>query len=104
LSNAVINQEGDLAALMKAGAVNPLLMPRVSPPACRPGHIAFHVSNDLGMVPKTPLVVRINGVDVAPAKITRTGSLYHVETNASGSNDLELRVGNQSLFAGKVTL
>jgi hypothetical protein len=100
--NLVLNQEGDVAELAKSG--NPALMPRVTTPRGRPGLIAFHLTNDLGMVPKTELKVRIDGEAVSPDKITHTGTLYSIETPSSGAVQLEVHVGPTVFFNGKVTL
>jgi hypothetical protein len=99
---AILNQEGDLLALAASG--DPVLVPRLAPARCRPGLVAFHLSNDLGLVPKSAVTVRLNGNDVPAGKVRHTGSLYSAETELSGAVDLEVRVGDKAIFTGKVFL
>jgi hypothetical protein len=102
--NLVLNQEGDVGELAKLGAASPAIAPRLSTPRCPPGLIAFHVSNDLGLVPKSALTENLDGDEVPPAKITHTGTLFSIQTTASGPLLLEVAAKGAAIFTGKVTL
>ncbi len=104
MRSAILNQEGDVAELAKAGMTDATLAPRASKARCRKGLIAFQLSNDLGMVPKSAIIVKLNGVDVAADKITRNASLIAIDTALTGSVSIEVRAGNRIVYSDALTL
>ncbi|MBA2480900.1 MAG: hypothetical protein H0V44_09570 [Planctomycetes bacterium] len=106
LRNIIMNQEGNLPELLKAGATDPALMPRMSNLRTRIGFVGFHISNDLGMVPKTGIQVRFNGSDIEPSAVRQNGSLFSVtiESKHSAQATLEVLVGKDVLATKQVSL
>ncbi|MBA3708033.1 MAG: hypothetical protein H0W83_04320 [Planctomycetes bacterium] len=106
LRNIIMNQEGNLAELIKAGATDPALKPRLSTLRCRPGFVAFHISNDLGMIPKTGIEASINAQVVLKTAIQQNGSLFTIIVPPAqvGQATLEVRVGDTVLATKQVSL
>jgi hypothetical protein len=106
LKNIIMNQEGNLPELTKAGASDPGLRPRVSQLCTRTGFVGFHISNDVGMVPKTAISVAFNGNNIPRSAICQNGSMFSVqiETGMSGLGTLEIRAGTEVLMTKQVTL
>jgi hypothetical protein len=96
----ILSQAGDVAELAKLA--EPALAPRITPPRFRPGQLSFHLSNDLGMVPKTDVLVKLNGTEVPAARLTRIGTLYSIETSLPGPAQLEVSAGGTGIFSGPV--
>lgn len=101
----ILLNEGDMAELAKAGEQTPELMPRITPPRIRPGSVAFHLSNAAGAVPKGELTIRLDGKAIEAARVMRLGSLIVIDTQKqTGPTDFEVRAGERTLHASKVTL
>ena len=77
---------------------------KVSAPVNDQGLLSFHLSNRLGTVPSDPVVVRVDGVPVAPADISRQGTLVvaTLPPKTGVAPMIQILLGTRSVFSGEV--
>ena len=97
---------GDVAALATLQSERTDLKPTTSPPVGSPGMVAFHLATPSGLVPRVgDLRARANGQDVPTERIKRWGSLVVlVLPSMSGMVDIDVKLGETTVFAGGVRL
>ncbi len=99
---ALLSGEGRLLQL--ADDQKPEHQPRVSVPVNDQGLLSFHLSNRLGTVPTDPVVVRVDGVPVAPSDISRQGTLVVaiLPPKAGVAPMIQILLGTKPVFSGEV--
>jgi hypothetical protein len=98
----VADAGGDLAELLRLGAGQPRLALKASTPLVAGGRASFHLSNAAGVIPRSALELRLDGLPLANDKVARLGSIVSLEVGAGGSPTLELRVGSTIIFSAQV--
>ncbi|MBA3685922.1 MAG: hypothetical protein H0W72_11880 [Planctomycetes bacterium] len=101
LTLAIAIAEGDVAGVAAAGGDAKLA---VSTPLARPGQIALHIATVSGLLPRTGLEVRIDGKTVPSDRIARWGSLWLLDGPGNGTHTVDVLVGGQPAWGGRVTL
>jgi len=106
LQAALANHIGDALALAALHPERSDLKPTTSPPVGRPGVIAFHLATGSGLVPRVgELHARVDGKAVPATSIKRWGSLVVLLLPGSAGNvDLDIKLGDTTVFAGGVRL
>ena len=98
------NRVGDLAELCIYAAAEPACRPRISVPIVDGQLISFQLSNDYGMLPRSNLVMTIDGAPVAPSAILRLGPVIGIRTTLHGPHVLTVRGGEHAIYSATVDL
>jgi hypothetical protein len=97
---ALASAEGDLAAVARLAGDKPELAPRISPPVFADGQFAFHLSTTSGLIPRTPVEVRVKGQPVPAGRIQRFASLVLVHATLAAGDAYEVRLGDRVIGSG----
>ena len=89
----------DFATLKKFNVDDSSVRPQAMLMHNGPASISFHLNDQFGRVPSADVSVLVNNQVVDPATIKRLGSLLQIPINQTGRMALELRLGEQLLFA-----
>ncbi len=84
---------GDMAELARLGTVDPQLMPHCSPVQIHHGLICFHLSNAIGSLPRSGVVIKLNGAVVPATSLHRIGTLYGIKPSLHGPVQLQVLAG-----------
>lgn len=103
---ALAQHLGDVLALAALQPERSDLKPTTSPPVTGPGIIAFHLATPSGLVPRVGVLrARANGEDIPADRIKRWGSLVVLlMPKVSGKIDVDVKLGDTTVFAGGVSL
>jgi hypothetical protein len=98
----LINREGDL---IKAMSMNqPVLRPRLGRVRSGDRWMAFHLSNDSGMLPRTTPMILVDGKPVENQRVQRFGSLFVISGLPKGLLPVAITVNDKPLFSERVNL
>jgi len=98
----LINREGDLA---KAMSMNQLVLsPRMGRVRAGDRWMAFHLSNDSGMLPRSTPQILVDGKPVEGQRVQRFGSLFVISGLPKGLLPVSITVNDKPLFNDRVNL
>ncbi len=99
---ALAQAEGDLDALIRLGGDAAALQPRISNPLIANGRMSFHLASAAGVIPHAAVEVRLDGVALAGAKVTRYGSLVVAELGGATTAPYEVRLAGKVVASGRL--
>ncbi len=98
----LVNREGDLAKAMSMN--QQVLRPRLGRVRAGDRWLAFHLSNDAGMLPRSTPLILVDGKPVESQRVQRFGSLFVVSGLPKGLLPVAITVNDKPLFNDRVNL
>jgi hypothetical protein len=94
--------EGDFATVASVAGDRTDLIPQITTPMLVNGRVVFHFATPSGLMPRPVFAVKSGGIPVGAERIHRLASVVTIDLPAGSSANIEIAMGDRTLFIGEV--